>query len=344
MRALRFHGNKDIRVDDIPVPELRPGWVMVKNAWAGICGSDLHEYLIGPFVASHKPHVLTGETMPSVAGHEFSGTVTELGEGVTDLDIGQKVAIFPVISDGTCHWCQHEVLGMCKSWGFLGYSGWGGGMAEYICVERKAIHKIPENVPLDVAALVEPLAVGWHGVKLAKMKADETALVIGAGKQDSSLNYSQSVPTRNSGPIGIAVILCLQAHGITKIAVSEPSPGRAAQAREAGVTEVLDPTKVNVIEKVEELFDGLGPHAVFECAGVQATLDTAIGAVRGKGTIISIAIFEDTMKVQPNLLNRKSTTFIGSNIYTREEFQEVIDAIASGTGLLILPQICYSPY
>ena len=182
MRALRFHAAKDIRVDDIPEPQIRPGWVKVKNAWSGICGSDLHEYLIGPRVSPTKPHVLTGETLPSVLGHEFSGTITELGEGVDDLEVGQKVAVFPVITDGTCYWCQKEVLGMCESWGFMGYSGWGGGMAEYVCVKRKEIHVIPENVELDVAALVEPLAVGWHGVKLGDMKEGETALVIGAGE------------------------------------------------------------------------------------------------------------------------------------------------------------------
>ncbi len=132
------------------------------------------------------------------------------------------------------------------------------------------------------------------------------------------------------GPIGIAVILCLQAHGINRIVVSEPSPARAAQARDAGASDVLDPTKVDVVKKCYELCDGFGAHAVFECAGVQPALDTAIGAVRGKGIIVSIAIFEQDMKIQPNMINRKSATFVGSNIYTRWEFQEVIDAIASG--------------
>ena len=284
MRALRFHGNKDIRVDSIPIPPLRPGWVKVKNAWSGICGSDLHEYLIGPKNAPTEPHVLTGETLPAVLGHEFAGTIEEVGEGVTDLDIGQKVAVFPVITDGTCYWCQQEVLGQCEKWGFMGYSGWGGGMAEYICVERRAIHKIPEHVPLDVAALVEPIAVGWHGVRLAKMQAGQTALVTGAG------------------PIGIAVVLSLVAHGCKSIFVSEPSPARASQARAAGATHVFNPIKENIPEKCYELCEGKGVHAVFE----------------------------KPVTINANVVNRKSLTYIGSNIYTRGEFQEVIDAIASG--------------
>ena len=92
-------------------------------------------------------------------GHEFSGTIAELSEGVTDLRIGQKVAVFPILSDNTCLWCRREAYALCKKWGFFGYSGYGGGMAEYACVERQAIYPIPDNVSLDVAALVEPLAV-----------------------------------------------------------------------------------------------------------------------------------------------------------------------------------------
>ena len=90
---------KDVRIDTVPEPELRPGWVKVKNAWCGICGSDLTEWRVGPKnVPYDKPHILTGETLPTICGHEFSGTVQALGDGVTDLVIGQKVAVFPVLT------------------------------------------------------------------------------------------------------------------------------------------------------------------------------------------------------------------------------------------------------
>ena len=101
---------------------------------------------------------------------------------MTDLAVGDKVAVFPIITDGTCHWCEQEIYGLCPNWGFLGYSGFGGGMAEYIVVERKAVHKIPDPVSLDIAALVEPLAVGWHAVKLAKPVSGDCCLVLGAGE------------------------------------------------------------------------------------------------------------------------------------------------------------------
>ena len=114
-------------------------------------------------------------------GHEFAGTVDALGEDVDDIKVGQKVAVFPILGDGECTWCQSETYGLCPKWGFLGYSGSGGGMAEYITVERRALHVIPNSMPLEVAALVEPLAVAWHGVKIAKVDAEQDCLVVGAG-------------------------------------------------------------------------------------------------------------------------------------------------------------------
>lgn len=250
--------------------------------------------------------------IPTVFGHEFSGTVVRLGEGVgNDLKVGDRCAVFPVLTDGTCYYCEEELYGMCEKWGFLGYSGYGGGMAEYVAVERRAVHVVPEGVGLDVAALVEPLAVGWHAVRIGGIKEGMTALVLGAG------------------PIGIAVILCLRAFGVRRIVVSELSPLRREHARMVGA-EVLDPSGEDVVERARELADGLGPHVVFECAGVQASLEAAVQAVRGKGTIVNIAIFEKEITFPVNVLNRKSITYVGSNIYTRGEFQEVIDAIADG--------------
>lgn len=114
-------------------------------------------------------------------GHEFSGTISEVASDIKDLKVGDKVAVFPIITDGTCEGCQQELYGLCPNWGFMGYSGIGGGMAEYIVVERKAIHKIPKHVSLDVAALVEPLAVGWHAVNMGQAGKGQCCLVLGAG-------------------------------------------------------------------------------------------------------------------------------------------------------------------
>lgn len=249
-------------------------------------------------------------------GHEFSGRIVEVGEGVDEslgLRVGKKCAIFPVIGDRTCIFCQEGAHGCCPNWGFLGISGFGGGFSEYTCIDARDVFPIPDSMPLDVAALVEPLAVGWHAVKLGHPKPQDSVLVLGAG------------------PIGIAVILCLRARGVENIAVSELSSLRSEQAKGAGAKHVFNPKTDDVIKCVRDVSpDGWGPATVFECAGVQPSMDTAINVVRGKGTIVNIGIFEHDITINPNILNRKSLKYVGSNIYTREEFREVIDAIANG--------------
>lgn len=129
-----------------------------------------------------EPHALTGESLPAICGHEFSGTIIAIAPDVNDISIGTRVAVFPILSDNSCYWCDRQNYRLCKKWGFLGYSGYGGGMAEYVCVERRACHVLPDNVPLDIAALVEPLAVGWHAVREAKVVGGDHCLVLGAGE------------------------------------------------------------------------------------------------------------------------------------------------------------------
>lgn len=129
---------------------------------------------------------------------------------------------------------------------------------------------------------------------------------------------------------------CLVAHGVKSIVVSEPSPARRAHAKVAGATTVVNPIKEDVAASCRSLGDGYGAHAVFECAGVQAGFDVAVASVRGQGKIVNISVYETPLLVQtPNVLNRRSISYIGSNIYTTGEFQEVIDAIAGGMSFLI---------
>lgn len=122
-------------------------------------------------------------------GHEFSGTVAALGEGVDGVNVGDRVVIFPASDDG-CFYCENEIYGACHRWGFMGYSGGGEGMQEYTCVPQKSLHFLPSNVPLEIGALVEPLAVAWHAVKLANPGPVDITLVLGAGGSLKSFPYT----------------------------------------------------------------------------------------------------------------------------------------------------------
>jgi len=161
-------------------------------------------------------------------------------------------------------------------------------------------------------ALVEPLAVGWHAVNISSYKPGQTALILG------------------SGPIGLSTILALKARGPGRIIVSEVSSQRKKFAASFGADVILDPTKDDIVARCLELCDGQGVHVVFDCAGVQAGLDQAVLAVRARGDIVNIALWEKPCSITPNLFNFKERRYLGVATYQEGDFQQVLNAIASG--------------
>lgn len=156
MKAAVYHGKKDVRIEEIEEPKVTKGKVKVKVAWCGICGSDLHAYHHGLGVAFEE-HPLSKRKVPLVLGHEFAGTVVEIGGGVTSLSVGDKVAVEPNLYCGACEYCRRGDYNLCKvsNAGFLGLAD-DGGFAEYVVADAKHFHKLPDDLPLDVGALVEP--------------------------------------------------------------------------------------------------------------------------------------------------------------------------------------------
>ncbi|KAI7699874.1 GroES-like protein [Hortaea werneckii] len=313
MKALRFHGKEDLRYEDISEPACGKGQVKVKPAWCGICGSDLHEYIGGPSLCPTSPHPITGETVPLTFGHEFSGVIEDIGEGVSErFSRGDRVCVQPIIYDGECGACQDGLINCCYKNGFIGLSGWGGGLSEHVVVPEYAVYKIPDNVGLDVAALVEPLAVGWHAVNASPFKPSDTALVLGGG------------------PIGLAVIQALRAKGCQQIIVSEVSPMRKQFAQEFGAHVVLDPTKDDIVACCKERTGSQGVQVSFDAAGVQPGLDQAVLALRARGTHVNIAIWEKRCSIFPNDLVFRERSYMGVATYQKGDFQEVIEALSDG--------------
>ena len=148
MRAAVYHGVGDVRVEDVPEPSPGRGEVKIKLAHNGICGSDLHEYYSASTFIPLEPHPQTGVQAPVIMGHEFSGTVAELGEGVTGLEVGQPAALRPTHSCGTCPPCKQGLPNICRILAFHGLSAEGGGLAEYTVVTADQVHPLPEGVSL----------------------------------------------------------------------------------------------------------------------------------------------------------------------------------------------------
>jgi (R,R)-butanediol dehydrogenase/meso-butanediol dehydrogenase/diacetyl reductase len=319
MKAAVWHGRRDVRIEEIPEPAAPgTGEVKLQVGWCGICGTDLHEYAAGPiFTQVNQPHPLSGRLAPLTPGHEFAGTVVEVGPGVTGFKVGDRVSPNPLLRCGECVYCRQGLPHLCTQIGFMGCHS-DGGFGEYVNVNvaRGAqpipvLYKLPDNVSLEAGAMVEPLAVGVHATKRGHLEAGETVAVIGAG------------------PIGICMVQAVRAAGASQIIVLEPSAGRRAFAEESGATAVIDPTGTDAVKAIQALTNGLGVDCAFECVGAEKPLQLTVSTLRKGGRAVVVGIFE-----KPAALDYFDPVFfekslIGSFAY-RDEFDAVIEMLADG--------------
>jgi (R,R)-butanediol dehydrogenase / meso-butanediol dehydrogenase / diacetyl reductase len=312
MRAAVYHGVGDIRIDDVPEPAPGPGEVKIKVAHNGVCGSDLHEYFSASTFIPVEPHPQTGVSLPVVLGHEFSGTVVAVGEGVTSTSVGQAAALRPTYSCGTCPSCARGLPNICRVLAFHGLSATGGGLSDFTVLPAGMVHALPEGVPLELGALVEPMAVGHHAVDRSGLTERDTAVIVGAG------------------PIGIGLWFALRARGFHRVLVSETSPQRRAAIAGLGATDVIDPRERDLAEAVFALSDGVGAAAVFDAAGVGAAIEHSIPALAPRGKIVVVGIHEQPFGFNPTSLLLQEVEVIGSIVYDDADYAAVIANMAAG--------------
>lgn len=307
MKALRWHNQKDIRLENIEEPKVAPGKVKLKVKWCGICGSDLHEYLGGPiFIPVDQPHPLTNEVAPVTLGHEFSGEIVEIGEGVTDYQVGDRVVVEPIFAT---HGLQ-GAYNLDENMGFLGLAGGGGGFSEYVSVDTELLHKLPDELSYEQGALVEPSAVALYAVRSSKVQAGDTAAVFGCG------------------PIGLLVIEALKAAGATDIYAVELSPERQAKAEELGAI-VVNPADYNdVVAELIRRTNG-GVDVSFEVTGVPVVLKQAIQSTKIAGETVIVSIWEKGAEILPNDIVIKERTIKGIIGY-RDVFPSVLNLMKKG--------------
>ncbi|MBP3041574.1 2,3-butanediol dehydrogenase [Bacillaceae bacterium Marseille-Q3522] len=310
MKALQWYGVRDLRIGDIEEPAVSKNKVKIKVEWCGICGSDLHEYTAGPiFIPYETPHPLSNDKAPVVMGHEFSGTVVEIGEGTTKVKVGDRVVAEPIYSCGECPACKKGMYNLCEHLGFYGLAGGGGGFSEYTVIDENMLHIIPENVSFEQGALVEPSAVALHAVRQSKLNVGDKAAVFG------------------TGPIGLLVIEALKAAGASEIYAVELSPERKQKAEELGAI-VIDPSEYNVPEELYERTCG-GVDVAYEVTGVPVVLKQAINSTNINGQTMIVSIFEKEAPIMPNDIVLKERTVTGIIGY-RNVFPAVLDLMAKG--------------
>ena len=257
----------------------------------------------------------TGAELPQILGHEISGRITEVGQDVQGFEIGQRVAVNAAVDDRhhsqqPCEFCKVGRHNICASIAFYGINSTSGGLADEMIVKPYALVTLPDNVPLMLAALAEPLAVAAHMVRISGFRKGQDVVVFGAG------------------PIGSALTFLLKDSGARTIVVSEMAASRAAQAKECGADRVVNPTEEDVVEVVQSLM-GHGADVCFEACGLQATLDAAISCTKPGGIIFNVAIHEKPVTVDMNRLTLPEKRLMAGNAYTSEDFDRVLRVLST---------------
>ena len=310
MRAAVYYGPNKLEVDEVAEPEPGPGTVKVRVGFNGICGTDLHEYYAGPIFVPTEPHPLTHQQLPLTMGHEFSGVITGVGDGVSGWAEGDRVAIEPIYKCDHCAPCLAGNYNVCQSIGFHGLMS-DGGMAEYTVVPTSMLHRLPDSVSLELGALVEPMSVAYHAATLGDVQAGDTAMVFGAG------------------PIGIGLWFALRGKGLDDVFVVEPSEIRRAAIESLGAR-ALDPAAVDVPAFIADHTKGLGADAVYDAAGVAPAVATALACVGSRKPMVSVAIYEKPLQTPLLNLVMNESRIQGSLCYTGADFEAVIALMDKG--------------
>jgi (R,R)-butanediol dehydrogenase/meso-butanediol dehydrogenase/diacetyl reductase len=313
VRAARYHGVKDVRVEEVPEPAgVGPHELLVRPRLTGICGTDLHEYVAGPIVTPASPHPLTGAVNPQILGHECAAEVVEVGEEVTVARPGDRVAIMPLIYCGRCYCCRRGLNHLCERMACTGLSDAWGGLGALAVVREYQVAVLPDELTDAQGALIEPAAVAEYGVSRGGVAAGDTVLVTGAG------------------PIGALAVLAARAAGAGEVYLSEPNAQRRAAAADLGATAVLDPAAEPLSEVLHERTAGVGVDVAIECAGNARALNDCVNAARRAGTVVQTGLHVGPAEVTPMVWAQNDLTIIGTWCYRVYDWPRIIAMVRSG--------------
>jgi threonine dehydrogenase-like Zn-dependent dehydrogenase len=312
MKAIVWNGPEEMAVEEVPEPAVEPGTVVVRPEAVGICGSEIEGYL----------GRMGNRTPPLVMGHEFAGTVTEVGEGVDEDLLGREVAVNPLSSDGTCRLCRAGYTNLCPNRRLVGIHS-PGGFAEYALAPAQNVYPLPEGVEARAGALAEPLANGVHAIKLGLAgHFVEHAVVVGAGT------------------IGL---MCLQAavlDDIPEVSVVEPHEARREQALELGAHAAYASGE-EAREALEGPTEGLGADLVVDAVGAEVTRRMAVEVLmRPGGRAVFVGLHDDATTLGFHDVVRGQLDLQGSYAYTADDYEQALEWLVAGSaGIGELPPV-----
>ena len=300
MHAAFFEGNRTLRVGDCAEVAPGAGQVQIKVEYCGICGTDLHLF------HGAMAHRLT---LPHVMGHEMSGTLAAIGTGVAGWDVGDRVTVRPLDPCGECPACKIGHSHICHNLKFIGIDT-PGALQGMWTVPAHTLHRLPDSLSLRQGALVEPIAVACHDVRMSEVHAGEFAVVIGGG------------------PIGILIALVAQTRG-ARVLQAEVNPFRLQLARNLGI-EAVNPAEIDLPALVNQHTGGAGADVVFEVSGSAAGSEMMTKLPRTRGRIVVVAIYAEPPKVDLFRFFWRELQLSGARVYEPEDFEEAIHLAASG--------------
>ncbi len=301
MKAAVFYQKNDLRIEEIPMPKAAKGEVVVKVMACGICGTDVHIF--------HGDEGAAATPAGTVLGHEFSGIVTEVGEGVKSIKIGDRVSVDPNKLCGECYFCKSGIGHFCEN--MIGFGTTRhGGFAEYCAVPESQVYKIADSTSFVAAAMNEPLACCVHGIDMCDIEAGDTVLVIGGGM------------------IGMLMLSLAKNAGAGRLIMLEPVEEKRRLAEKLGADITIDPIHEDVknvlaVHGIERV------STVIECVGRPSTMEQAIDIAGKKSTVMLFGLTApaDTISVKPFEIFKKEITLRASfiNPYTQKRALSLID-------------------
>ena len=310
MDALVLHGIGDLRLSQMPIPDVAEGQVRVRIGFCGVCGSDI------PRIFSKGTY-----SFPTVCGHEFAGTIDLCGPGVEGFEQGDNVVVFPLIWCGKCDACENGKYVQCSDYDYLG-SRSDGAFAEFVVAPKENLIRVPYSVTLQEAALTEPAAVALHALRRV---------------QDSLVG--KVVAIFGAGPIGLIVAQWARIMGATQVLLFDIVAEKLELAKRLGFEDVCNSAIEDPVEVVNAQTEGKGAHVCIEAAGVPQTYLYALGSVRRGGNVVLLgnpaaditlpaSLISQLMRREVSLLGTWNSDYSVSG--NDDDWQTVLQAMASG--------------
>lgn len=294
MLAAQYVGPDRIEAVHVSLPRIGDEEVLLQVDACGFCGSDIN------IVAGTHPRARA----PLTLGHELSGRIVQINSTSKQFAIGDHVTMYPLIVCGVCWACTHDQPHVCRQLRLFGFDV-DGGMAEFIRLPVSSLMKLPKEMPAQIGALIEPLAVAVHGVARTSMDGVELAVVLGAG------------------PIGLLAALVLGSHGVPHVLISDVLPFRLQLAESLGLHTVKAGDDLHA--RVMKISDSNGADVVFECAGHASSACEMTALVRSRGVIVNLGVFKAPVPVNMQAINFKEIELLGSRVYERKDFERAIE-------------------